>query len=204
LSLAKNGSNIQTVLSITPDNNVVAGVWEIFTVKFTWSDKSSNDVNDITKTFEVKITPIEAPQPDYIVSEILWNPQSPVAGDEVTLTATIKNLVNNSGPQQVPIVFSDGTNSFNITTAVFNGTDQEEVTVTGTWTAKEGAYSLKIIIDSENMIEESDETNNEKSISISVSSNDDDDDNSLMRNAALVVVGLLAGLAYISYRSRRS
>ena len=96
VSLATNGSNMKTELRITPDNNVVAGVWETFTVKFTWSDGSSNDVNDITKSFDVKITPIEAPQPDYIVSEILWNPQSPVVGDEVTLTATIKNMVNNS------------------------------------------------------------------------------------------------------------
>ena len=204
LSLPTNGSNVNTELMITPDSNVVAGVWEIFTVTFTWSDGSSNDVNDITKTFEVKITPIEAPQPDYVVSELLWNPQSPNVGDGVTLTATIKNLVNNSGPQQVPIVFSDGTNTINITTAIFNGTDQEEVTVTGIWTAKEGAHSLKVIIDSENMIEESNEENNEKSISISVSSVEDDDNNSTLRMAALVVVGLLAGLAYVSYRSRRS
>ena len=204
LSLATNGSNMKTELRITPDNNVVAGVWETFTVKFTWSDGSSNDVDDITKSFDVKITPIEAPEPDYIVSEILWNPQSPVVGDEVTLTATIKNMVNNSGPQQLPILFSDGTNTINITTAIFNGTDQEEVTVTGVWTATEGAHSLKVIIDSENMVDESNEDNNEKSISISVSSADDDDDNSsMLRMAALVVVGLVAGLAYVSYRSRR-
>ena len=40
LSLATNGSNMETELRITPDNNVVAGVWETFTVKFTWSDGS--------------------------------------------------------------------------------------------------------------------------------------------------------------------
>jgi hypothetical protein len=203
LSLATNGSNTKTELRITPDTGVIVGVWEIFTVKFTWSDGSENNINDITKSFEIKIIPIKQPQPDYIVSELLWNPQIPIAGDDVILTAIIKNQVNHSGPYQVPIVFFDGTTVVNETTAFFNGTDDEEITVMGLWTATEGAHSLKVVIDSENIIEESNEENNEKSISISVNTVEEEDDNSTLKIAALIVVGLVAGLAYVSYRSRR-
>jgi len=135
---------------------------------------------------------------------LLWNPQIPIAGDDVILTAVIKNQVNHSGPYQVPIVFFDGTTVVNETTAFFNGTDDEEITVMGLWTATEGAHSLKVVIDSENMIKESNEENNEKSISISVNTVEEEDDNSTLKIAALIVVGLVAGLAYVSYRSRRT
>ena len=88
--------------------------------------------------------------------------------------------------------------------AEFDGTDNEEVTVTAIWTATKGSHPLRVVINPGNTtLTEVDSTNNEKSITISVSSASDEDDNSF-RMIALVVVGLVGGLAYVSYRSKRS
>lgn len=50
---------------------------------------------------------------------------------------------------------------------------------------------------------ETDSTNNDESITISVSSKPDEDDSSF-GTIAVVVIGLVGGLAYVSYRSRRT
>ena len=190
-------------MKITPDQTVTVNEKETFSVTVSWTDGSDNQVDDVTHTFEIGVTPIEAQSPDFTVSELLWNPEVPTVGTEVTLTATISNLVNNTGIHNVPIVFYDGDEPFNVTTIVFEGTDDEEVTVTATWTATKGSHPLRVAIDPSVTLNEVDSTNNEKAITISVSSVSDDDDNSF-RMIALVVVGLVGGLAYVSYRSKRT
>ena len=197
------GDNVTSELKITPDQTVTINEKETFSVTVSWTDGINNQLNDITHTFDIEITPIEAQSPDFIVSELLWNPEVPVEGTEVTLTARITNLVNNTGIQNVPIVFYNGDEPFNVTTIVFDGNDNEEVTVTATWTATKGSHPLRVAIDPSVTLNEVDTTNNEKSITISVSS-ESDDDSSSFRMIALVVVGLVGGLAYISYRSKRS
>jgi len=197
------GENVTAELKITPDQTVTVNEKETFSVTVSWTDGSSNQVDDITHTFEIGVTPIEAQNPDFEVTELLWDPVNPTVGTEVTLTATISNLVNNTGIQNVPIVFYDGDISFNLTNVVFDGTDNEEVTVTAIWTATKGSHPLRVAIDPGMTLTEVDSTNNDESITISVSSKSDDDDNSF-RMIALVVVGLVGGLAYVSYRSKRS
>ena len=202
------GENVTSELQITPDQTVTVDTKETFSVTISWTDGTNNEVEDITHTFEIGVTPIEAQDPDFIVSELLWNPESPTVGTEVTLTAKISNLVNNTGIHTVPIAFYDGDNiieNVGIIFAEFEGTDNEEVTVTAVWTATEGSHPLRVVIDpgTNSTLTEVDTTNNEKSITISVSSTSDDDSNSF-RMIALVVVGLVGGLAYVSYRSKRT
>ena len=84
----------------------------------------------------------------------------------------------------------------------FEGKDNEEVTVTAIWTATEGSHPLRVAIDPGMTLKETDSTNNNETITISVSSSSSEDDSSF-RTIALVVIGLVGGLAYISYRSRR-
>ena len=62
---------------------------------------------------------------------------------------------------------------------------------------------LGLEIDPDNTIDEVDTDNNDRAISMSVESAPEEDTNSTLKMAALVVVGLVAGLAYVSYRSRR-
>ena len=202
------GENVTSELKITPDQTVTVDEKETFSVTVSWTDENDNQVDDITHTFEIGVTPIEAQSPDFVVSELLWNPESPTVGTEVTLTAKISNLVNNTGIHSVPIAFYDGDvpmKGVDIIYAEFEGTDNEEVTVTAIWTATKGSHPLRVIIDpgTNTTLTEVDSTNNERSITISVSSTSEDDDNSF-RTIALIVVGLVGGLAYVSYRSKRS
>ena len=202
LSVA-NGTEIETVLSITPNEGVVPKVWEDFYVEIFWSDDNDNEVDDVIHAFTVTVTPIEQPNPDFKVSELTWNPEIPSAGGEVTLTAKIANLVNHSGPHYVPVVFYADGEAINLTTAIFDGSG-DDVTVNATWIATAGAHSLKVKIDPENTIDEADTDNNDRAISVSVENAAEEETNSTLKMAALVVVALVAGLAYVSYRSRRT
>ncbi|MDG1544379.1 MAG: carboxypeptidase regulatory-like domain-containing protein [archaeon] len=204
ISLNANDNNKPVVLSITPDESVVPGVWEIFDVKIMWSDDDDNDVDDITRSFSIRVDPIEQPEPDFTIldNDFTWSPGAPTVGDEVTLTATITNLVNHSGVHSVPVVFYADDIAINLTTAEFDGSG-DEVTVTAVWTATAGMHYLKVAIDPESVISETDIENNKANAAFSIEAKEEDNDNSLLRMAALVVVGLVAGLVYVSYRSRR-
>ncbi len=197
-----NGTQVETVLSITPDEGVVPKVWEFFFVDISWSDGNDNNIDDITHSFALTVTPIEQPEPDFEISELTWNPEAPSAGDEVMLSATISDLVNHSGSHYVPVAFYADGEAINLTTAYFDGSG-DDVTVNATWTATAGSHGLRVVVDPENVIDEADAENNDRFISISVQAAEEDETNSTLRIAALVVVALVAGLAYVSYRSRR-
>ena len=196
------GDNVTSELRITPDQSVTVDEKETFTITVSWSDGSDNQVDDITQTFELGITPIEAQSPDFDITELLWSPVNPTVGTEVTLTAKISNLVNNTGIHNVPVIFYADDIPFNLTNVAFEGKDNEEVTVTAIWTATEGSHPLRVAIDPGMTLKETDSTNNNETITISVSSSSSEDDSSF-RTIALVVIGLVGGLAYISYRSSR-
>ena len=197
------GENVTSELRITPDQTVTVDEKETFTVTVSWTDGNDNQVDDITHTFELGITPIEAQSPDFDVIELLWSPVNPTVGTEVTLTAKISNLVNNTGIHNIPVIFYADDIPFNLTNVAFEGIDNEEVTVTAVWTATEGSHPLRVAIDPGMTLTETDSTNNDESITISVSSNPDEDDSSF-GTIAVVVIGLVGGLAYVSYRSRRT
>ncbi len=75
--------------------------------------------------------------------------------------------------------------------------------MTAVWTATSGMHYLKVEIDPENVIQEGDIDNNKANAAFSIEESEEDDDNSTLKMAALVVLGLVGGLAYVSYRSRR-
>ena len=204
ISLNPDDNNKPVVLSITPNENIVPGVWEVFNVKIMWSDGNDNNVDDITRSFEITVYPIEQPKPDFTIldNDFTWSPGAPAVGDQVTLTATISNLVNHSGVHSVPVVFYANDVEINSTTAEFDGSGNE-VTVTAVWTATSGMHYLKVETNPENIIDETDNENNKATTAFSIEKKEEGNDNSILRMAALVVLGLVGGLAYVSYRSRR-
>jgi hypothetical protein len=197
-----NGTQVEAVLSITPNEGVVPKIWEFFFIDISWSDGNDNNVDDITHSFTLTVTPIEQPEPDFEIIELTWNPEAPSAGDEVILSATISDLVNHSGSHYVPVAFYADGEAINLTTAYFDGSGND-VTVNATWTSTAGSHALRVVVDPENAIDEADAENNERFISISVEAAEEEETNTTLRMAALVVVALVAGLAYVSYRSRR-
>lgn len=204
LSLSE-GETIETQLKITPNDNVVPGVWEVFYVEIFWKDNEDNNVDDIGRNFAVTVDPIEQPEPDFTIltGDFTWDPNAPTAGTEITLSATVTNLVNHSGSHYVPVLFYADDVAINMPTAFFDGSG-DEVTVSATWNATKGVHSLKVEIDPENAIEESNTDNNKAITTFSIDEEDDDDDSSTMKMIAGAVGLLVVGFVYISYRSRRT
>lgn len=119
------------------------------------------------------------PQPDLIVTGISWSPASPVTGNAVTFSATIKNQGSAATPAGVinGVSFSvDGTqvnwsdtntNSLaagaSVTLTANNGTGGSS-----TWTATSGTHTILANVDDVNRIAESNETNNTLSAPLTV------------------------------------
>ncbi|MDQ3813926.1 MAG: hypothetical protein M3347_08245, partial [Armatimonadota bacterium] len=120
-----------------------------------------------------------AEYPDLIVTDVSWTPANPKAGDAVQLSATIKNIGNGAAPVGIThgIAFHiDGTfvnwsDTLNQplapgetrTLAANNGPKG-----TSTWLATAGQHSVEAHVDDVNRINESDETNNKLSKSLTV------------------------------------
>ena len=64
-------------------------------------------------------------------------------------------------------------------------------------------HYLKVEIDPETVVSETDNENNKANAAFSIAEKEEGNDNSTLKIAALVVLGLVGGLAYVSYRSRR-
>ncbi|MEC7687203.1 MAG: CARDB domain-containing protein, partial [Candidatus Thermoplasmatota archaeon] len=202
LSMKENETK-EVELRITPNENVVPGVWETFFVEIFWSDYEDNDIDDLRREFAVTVDPIEQPEPDFTIEtgDFVWTPDYPTVGTEVTISATLTNLVNYSGAHYVPVVFYANDEPIKMVTAEFDG-NNSEVTVSATWNATRGTHAIKAHIDPENAITEQNTDNNKASTTFSISETDEEENNSFTV-IALAVGVLVAGFVYISYRSRR-
>ena len=203
LSMKENETK-EVELRITPNQNVVPGVWETFFVEIFWTDYEDNNIDDLRREFAVTVDPIVQPEPDFTIEtgDFVWTPDYPTVGTEVTLSATVTNLVNFSGVHYVPVVFYADDEAIKMVTAEFDG-NNSEVTVSATWNATEGAHTLKAQIDPENVISEQNTDNNRASTTFSISEADDEESNTFTL-IALAVGILVIGFVYISYRSSRS
>jgi len=142
----------------------------------------SNPTVNPTPTPTVTPTPNPSGKPDLVVTDISWEPASPVAGSAVTLKAVIQNKGDAPTPAGVKhgvlFTFDDGAAgpgvwSDNYVQSIAPGAS---VTVTSnggtssaTWNAVEGTHTVKANVDDVNRIAESDETNNVRTEQITVS-----------------------------------
>jgi len=104
-------------------------------------------------------------KPDLIIESIGWSPETPSKGDIVTISVTVKNQGSDKALPSRVSFYVDG--SFKTFKDVQSMEAGATVTKDFTWTAEQGSHVIKMIIDEENWIPESEETNNEKSITIS-------------------------------------
>ena len=101
--------------------------------------------------------------PDLTVTDITFSNDNPTSGDSVTITALLENDGYDEGEFLIEFLV-DGSvkesRTFNITDAQFS------------WSAVAGTHEIKISLDSDEKIFESDEANNERAESLSVNSPD--------------------------------
>jgi subtilase family serine protease len=134
-----------------------------------------DDVNRISETnesnnkYSESLAVTTSPMADLVVTNLTYTPASPVTGDVVTFTATLKNQGTAAGAPGVVSFKMDGTQvsaSANNTTALAAGAT---TTVTGTWTASGvGSHTATATVDNANTTTEGNETNNTYSATLTV------------------------------------
>ena len=107
--------------------------------------------------------------PDLIIESITWLPAYPSIGDTVTFTVTIKNQGSSKASYSYVAYYIERPRRWVIQVAYLTSASVSPIepgaTVAKTflWKAEAGLYIFKAIIDEEDQILESDESNNEKS-----------------------------------------
>ncbi len=174
-SLAPGASRTLTANSAGPLNN---GTWIATTGNHT-VEAFVDDVNRITneiyednnkfvKNLDINVAPV---QPDLKVTDITWTPAAPQSGNQVTFSATIKNIGTGHTPEGVVhgIAFKvDGTqvsSSVGNSASLAPGASRTQVADIGqfthTWTATSGSHTIEATVDANNLItNELNETNN--------------------------------------------
>ena len=109
---------------------------------------------------------VRFPIPDLLVERITWAPGNPTIEDIVTFTVTIKNQGTDRAGSSLVDFYVDGSSAgYQDVQEIDAGAT---VTKTFTWTAEAGSHDIKVIADSKNKVDEDDEINNEKMITLSI------------------------------------
>ncbi len=111
---------------------------------------------------------IATAQPDLVVTAIDLTPPSPVAGDEVTITATVENVGTDPAGRQFSVRIS--IDDFPVTTPSIPRLGPGEArTVSATWTAEVGMHTITVVADQPfDRIQEGNERNNTLVATVSV------------------------------------
>jgi len=103
---------------------------------------------------------------DLNISKVIVTPENPVEGQEITINATVVNLGGSFAENFKVSLYVNGTEVENRTISLyFNETKHVEFH----GSPQAGTYEIRIVVDPENAVNESDEANNEYSVKISVS-----------------------------------
>jgi PKD repeat protein len=125
-----------------------------------------------TNPAEVVVT-VTSPKPDLIISALTASNNQAPQGSKVTLTATIKNQGNaTAGASQTQFLLDGKTQIALVNTAsLAPGASVKKSITWFTASVPKGLHTITAIADKSNQVTESDETNNTKSITISIQGN---------------------------------
>ena len=108
--------------------------------------------------------------PDLIVQSITWSPSNPSGGDSVVFSIVIKNQGNIQSRYTNVNFFIDANSRGTQDVAAIN--PGASLTKTYTWTALTGQHTLRAVVDVTDNNKESDETNNELTVTFATGSLD--------------------------------
>lgn len=112
----------------------------------------------------VKALLSSAPKPDLIIETITWSPVNPSKGDNVTFTVTIKNQGSGRAlPSRVDFYVDGFFKDYQDVPMIDTGALMIRTFI---WTAGAGSHDFKLVVDEEDWIPESDEDNNEKTVTV--------------------------------------
>ncbi|HJH29022.1 MAG TPA: hypothetical protein C5S51_04930 [Methanosarcinaceae archaeon] len=125
------------------------------------SDETNND-----KTVQFSSTSLS----DFVVQDITWLPTNPSIGEAVTFTSTIKNQGSGSSSNSRVYFYLDGSTSHFTYKDIGGLSAGATTTTTFTWNALSGSHTFRGLVDKDDSIPESDESNNENTVTYSSTS----------------------------------
>lgn len=184
ITFAVDGSEIsattnQTLTMAPGETKTYSGVWtatEVGTHSLSATVDKNNGTsegNETNNMYTTSVTVSPKPGVDFVVTDLTWNPQYVTVGSAVSFSATIKNQGTVAGTAGEIAFKVDGSQ---VAVNRENGIIQAGATVTlqgtGTWQATGGMHAITVVADSKATTVETDETNNEKAMTVAVSNND--------------------------------
>jgi subtilase family serine protease len=146
------------------------------TVTLTWTAEGGNhiitaiadskdEVTEDDETNNTKTYSFTTLAADLVIQSISWLPETASKGDDVVISVTVKNLGNNkSVNSRLHLYIDDTSRGYHDLTAINPG---GTITKTFDWIAPAGQHTIKAIVDDTDLVNESDETNNEKTSTFS-------------------------------------
>jgi hypothetical protein len=125
-----------------------------------------NESNETNNEKETNFSGTVAP--DLMIEDITWSPSNPAAGGEVTFTITLKNQGDASAKIFYVQCYVDGS-ALGGGYYVDNLYAAQTTPVVFDWTAISGTHIFKAVADYIDIVHESDETNNSKTVTLIVS-----------------------------------
>ncbi len=104
-------------------------------------------------------------EPDLVIESITWSPEGPSKGDAVNISAAVKNQGSAMALPSSVKLYVDG--SFKEEQHLQNIEAGGVLVKDFTWLAQQGSHLIRMVVDEEDCVSESDENNNEKSVTIS-------------------------------------
>ena len=102
--------------------------------------------------------------PDLTIQNISWTPIGPSIGDQVTFTVTVRNR-GGAGDRPVSVDFYQDDQETPLDTGIVPAVLADDtVSGTFTWTAEPGRHSFRAVADPNDIVDELDETNNERTV----------------------------------------
>jgi subtilase family serine protease len=126
--------------------------------------ESNETNNNASKTITVE------KKPDLCPTDISFSPASPTKGDSVTITAVISNSGCTAAEEFTVSFFVDGALIGNTTNISVNALSSSKAELP--WRAVSGKRNIRVFVDSDDVVQESNETNNNASKAITVNTKD--------------------------------
>ncbi len=146
------------------------------TTAFTWQVKGGSPViraiadsagfisesDETNNTMSFTLTPLAA---DLIVQSITWSPSNPSKGDSIVFTITVKNQGNaRSRATRLNFYIDGSSRGFQDVFPIDPGSTSSH---TYPWVAQSGQHAVKAVVDEAHQVQESNESNNEYSLTFS-------------------------------------
>jgi len=155
------GTYYDQTFTVTPPTDGGSGtiVWKLYDDD--WGTHPNGSTLLATRNQSVSATALK---PDLIVQDISISPSSPVAGESVTITATLKNQGNAGASGSILLYYYlDGSKigEDSLSWGLDAGeSDNEDISYT---VGSSGNHTVKVVIDPQDAIDESNESNNDRS-----------------------------------------